>query len=439
MSSTASRRSRPSTPVADRLAWWRRDRFGMFIHWGLYTLGDLDCWALHDMGTPIRAYTDALVPRFTGRRFDAAALAGVARAAGCRYVVMTTRHHEGYCLWNTDTTAFSSVRQTPRRDFIAEYVRAVRAAGLKVGFYFSLLDWRFKAYWDGPRRDPAGWRSFVDYVHAQVRELLTRYGRIDLLWYDGAWPPAGEAWGFRPTDAELGDAWRSRELNAMVRRLQPHIIVNNRSGAPGDYGTPEQILQAEARPWELCDTLGHYWGASRRDLDRKTARHVITRLIWCVSHGGNLLLNIGPAADGHVQPWQRRIMERVGKWVHAHGEAIYGCDGVPAAPLNNGLAPWATTRRGNTLYLHLLRYPGPRLAVATLHDYRFVSARVLDTGQPLEVRHEPTRDVLRGLPTRPPDPLATVVAVKVRPLTAPERARRAVIGVSDPNAEWAAG
>jgi len=425
----------PAQPAgqSNRLAWWQRDRFGMFMHWGLYSLGDLDCWAMYDMGIPVRAYADWLASRFTGRRFDAAALTNVATSAGCRYVVMTTRHHEGYCLWNTDTTGFSAVRMAPRRDFIAEYVRAARAAGLKVGFYYSLLDWRFKAYWDGPRKDPAAWRALVAYVHAQVRELLTRYGRIDILWYDGGWPPQGNTWGFKPTDADLIEAWRSEKLNALVRRLQPHIIVNDRSTLPGDFGTPEQILQPRPRPWELCDTLGHYWGAASRDLDRKTPHEVVSRLVWCVSQGGNMLLNIGPRADGSVQPWQRRMMEQIGRWVHKHGEAIYGCGAEPQAPFTNGLAVWCTTRRGNTLYVYLRLYPGESFGIANLHDYRLVSAELLDTGRRLRITHEPTRDVISGLPRRAPDPIAAVVRLKVRARTAAEAGRRRVIGVAEPN------
>ena len=424
-----------SASAANRLAWWQHARFGMFIHWGLYTVGDVDCWAMHNLGTPVKKYVERLEPRFTARRFDADVLAGIAKRGGARYVVMGTRHHEGYCLWNTDTTGFSSAKLTPRRDFIGEYTKAVRAAGLKVGVYYSLLDWRCRAYWDGPRKDPAAWAAFVEYIHAQVREIVTRYGRIDILWFDGHWAPTQQLWGFQPTEAELADAWRSHDLLAMVRQHQPHILINNRAALPADFGTPEKLLVPESRPWEMCDTMGHWWGASTRDLNRRTPLQLVSELIDCVKFGGNFLLNIGPRADGSPQPWQRRNMERIGDWLAKHGEAIYGCGAEWQQPFNEGLAPWATTRRGNRLYMHLLRYPGPEFSVANLHDYHLISAKLLDTGKTLKLRHEPTRDVITGLPARKPDPIAPVVELRIRPRTLAEAARRQLIGVADPEAE----
>jgi alpha-L-fucosidase len=422
---------RGSATSNQRLAWWQHDRFGMFIHWGLYTVGNLDCWAMHDLGTPVREYVERLEPRFTARRFDASRLMAVARSAGARYVVMGARHHEGYCLWNTDTTAFSSVRMTPGRDFIAEYVAAARAAGLKVGLYYSLLDWRFRAYWDGPRKDRSAWADFVDYVHAQVRELMTRYGKIDILWFDGAWAPPG-LWGFQPSTADLIEAWRSASLVAMVRRLQPHIVVNNRAIVPGDYGTPEKVLVPEARPWELCNCIGYWWGASTRDRSRRAPRDLVLELLSCVSRDGNYLLNIGPRPDGTPQPWQARVMAGLGRWVHQHAEAVYGCGGEWQVPWNEGLAPWVTTRRGQTLYVHLPRYPGSSFGIANLHNYHLRAATLLDTGRRLRIRHEPTRDVLSGLPPHTPDPIAAVVKIAIRPKTKAEMARRALLGVVEP-------
>ena len=412
---------------AKRIAWWQEARFGMFVHWGLYSAAGLDCWEMYDQGVPAAEYAATREPRFRAGKFDAEDLVSVAVEAGCKYVVMGARHHEGYCLWDTDTTGFCSVKMTPKRDFIAEYVSAARAAGLRVGLYDSLLDWRWQAYEDGPRKDPAAWKAFVGFVHAQVRELMTRYGRIDILWYDGAWP-AQSGWGFQPTDEDLAEAWQSKKLNAMVRRLQPGILINNRSYLPEDFGTPEQTIAPQDRPWELCDTLGHLWGASPADRNRKTPREVITRLITCVSQNGNMLLNIGPKADGSVQPWQRRIMRRVGDWVREHADAIHGCTGEWQPPFGRGLAPWRTTRRGDTLYLHLLHYPGrERLGIASAHDYHLISADLLDTGRKLRIVREPTRDVLVGLPLKPPDPIAAVIRIKVRRKSRQERrARRSV-------------
>ena len=417
-----------------RIRWWQEARFGMFIHWGLYTIDGLDCWKMHDMGIPTQEYVRRFEPRFNPRQFDAGEYARVARAAGCRYAVMGTRHHEGYCLWSTQTTRFSSVALTPQRDFIAEYVDAMRGAGLKVGFYYSFLDWRYRAYWEGPRRNPEGWAQFVDYVHAQVRELMTLYGEIDILWYDGAWPVSSvDGWGFSPTSEEVAEAWRSAELNAQVRELQPHIIINNRSFLPGDFGTPEQTIAPQDRPWELCDTMAHLWGAAPQDLNRKTPREIITRLITCASQGGNMLLNIGPDEDGAVQEWQRQIMARIGEWMDVHGEAIYGCVGEWAPPFNQGLAPWRTTRKGDILYLHMLHYPGQIFGIANLHDYWLESAELLDTGTRLDISHEPTRDVIAGMPADPPDDIAAVVKLKIRGKTDEEKRARGSIALDDPD------
>ena len=270
----------------------------------------------------------------------------LAKATGCRYVILGARHHEGYCLWDTDTTTFSAARMTPGRDLVAEFLQAGRRARMRVGLYYSLLDWRHKAYWMGPRNDPRGWKRLVDYVHAQVRELMSRYGRIDVLWYDGAWPDPSGRWAFKPTLQQLAQAWRSKELNAMVRRLQPHIVINDRSALEGDFGTPEQsvdwIEQAQRGPtnraWELCDTLGDLWGFSPADRNRKSVREVITRLITCASRDGNMLLNIGPKPDGSIQPWQQRMMGRIGGWVHRHAESIYGTSGEWSRPFTTSLA-----------------------------------------------------------------------------------------------------
>ena len=415
----------------------------MFIHWGLYTVGGLDCWMIHDMGIPTEEYIARYEPEFTGRNFDAMSLMALAKRAGCKYVVMGTRHHEGYCLWNTNTTAFSSAKMTPKRDFIAEYVNAARKIGLKVGLYYSLLDWRAQAYWKGPRKDPKGWSELIDYVHEQVRELMTRYGKIDILWYDGAWPPHAGNWGFSPgTEKEinfglrcvpLAKLWRAPQLNAMVRRLQPGILINNRTYLPGDFGTPEQEISPESRPWELCDPLGDFWGASSADLNHKTSRQLITRLILCGAQDGNMLLNIGPRVDGTVLPWQRHIMEQIGDWLGVHGEAIYGCTGEWQRPFSSWLAPWRCTRKKDVIYMHLLRYPGTTFSIANLHNYHLVSASILDTGDRLKIDHQPTRDIISGLPQHARDKIATVVKIKIRQKTASQkRAARTVelVGLS---------
>lgn len=418
--------------------WFQEARWGMFVHWGLYSAGNLDCYNIMNMGIPVREYIEKLDPLFTGRRFDADQLISLAVNAGCKYMVMTTRHHEGYCLWNTDTTRFSSFHLTPKRDFIAEYVRAARKVGIRIGFYYSLMDWRYQAYWSGPRKDPKGWNSFVDYVHAQVRELMTRYGKIDILWYDGHWRPIPHLgswveWDFKATDEQMAEAWRAAELNEMVRKLQPDILLNNRTYLPGDFGTPETVIRPEARPWEMCDASGYFWGYSSCDHDRKSAVKVISNLTSCVAQNGNLLLNVGPRPDGTIVGWQRRLMEQVGEWLRKHGEALYGCQGESQHPFFAGLAPWHTTRKGNHLYLHLLRYPGSTFSLANTHDYCLLSAQLLDDGRPLEITREPTRDIVLGLPRKSPDPIAAVVKIRFRMKTEAEKKARRWIALPNPD------
>ena len=267
---------------------------------------------------------------------------------------------------------------------------------------------------------------------------MTYYGKIDILWYDGAWP---SNWGYAPSDNEIAEAWQSKKLSAMVRKLQPGILINNRSYllSGGDFGTPEQKITPEDRPWELCDTMGALWGAASQDLNRKTPREIITRLITSVSLGGNMLLNIGPKADGTMQPWQVRIMERIGTWMKKHGESIYGCGGEWKSPFNSILAPWRTTRKGNTLYLNLLRYPGPEFSIASFHDYYLKSAQVLNTGQQLKIIHEPTRDIIKGLPKKAPDPIVTVIKVTTRLKSVKEKRERTGIGLREPEEEISYG
>ncbi len=419
------------------MKWWQDARFGMFIHWGPYTASHHDCWKMYDQGTTVQEYMERFEPKFTGENFDARKMVAFAKRVGFKYVVMTTRHHDGYCLWDTDTTGFSSTKLTPKRDFIAEFVQAARDEGLGVGLYYSLLDWRFQSYWDGPKNNPASWRTFLDFVHTQVRELMSRYGKIDMLWYDGQWGENEKTWGFKVNDEKLAEIWESKKLNAMVRKHQPGILINKRSLLPEDFGTPEKDIVPEARPWELCDTMGFYWGGSRYDKEQKTARNIITRLAYCVARSGNMLLNIGPKEDGSMMAWQQRTLEQVGEWLQKHGDCIYGCSGEWQRPFNMGLAPWSSTRKGNTINMIMLRYPGRQFELSATNDYRVVSAHLADTGEKLQVTHEPTRDVISGLPARSPDPIASVVKLKIKPKTPKQLAARREIGVADPEAALA--
>src|SRR5437016_4182474 len=306
----------PSADQADRarrMAWWHQARFGMFIHWGLYSVLGRHEWVMENEGIPVSEY-EALAKQFKPKPNAARDWARLAKATGMKYMVMTTKHHEGFCHFTTSTTDYCSPKQGPGRDLVKEYVDAARAEGMRVGFYYSLMDWHHP---DGARceHDEAARARFVPYIHQHVRELLTQYGKIDVLWYDVPWP----------LDAK---GWESERMNKMVFELQPDIIVNNRNHLPGDFSTPEQRIVAETngRAWESCMTLNDSWGYQRADDNWKSSRTIIRNLITCARDGGNYLLNIGPRADGSVPEESVRILQEVGQWMSKNGDTIYKSD-----------------------------------------------------------------------------------------------------------------
>src|SRR5215510_2201302 len=296
-----------------RMKWWHQAAFGMFVHWGLYSVLGRHEWVMENEGIPVAEY-EPLARRFNPKPNAARDWAKLAKRAGMKYMVMTTKHHEGFCLFNSKLTNYCAAKQAAGRDLVKEYVDAARAEGLRVGFYYSLMDWHHP---DGARcaDDEAARKRFVDYTFGLIRELMSNYGKIDILWYDVSWPL--EAAG-----------WESERMNEMVFRLQPDIIVNNRNKLPGDFSTPEQRIQAEEgdRAWESCMTMNGSWGYQRSDDDWKTPKAVIRNLISCARDGGNYLLNIGPKPDGSIPEESIRILTSVGHWMDKNGQAIYDSD-----------------------------------------------------------------------------------------------------------------
>jgi len=391
-----------------RMAWWHEAKFGMFIHWGLYSVIGQHEWAKEYQGIPIPQY-EILAKNFHPKPNAARDWARLAKAAGQKYMVMTTKHHEGFCNFDTKLTDYNAAKQGPGRDLVREYVEAARAEGLRVGFYYSLMDWHHP---DGAicKTDEAARRRFVDYTHGLIRELLTNYGKIDVLWYDVSWPL---------TAAQ----WESERMNAMVFELQPEIIVNNRNGLEGDFATPEQRIEASAagRAWESCMTLNNSWGFNRYDDAWKTPETIVDNLATCARGGGNYLLNIGPMPDGSVPPKSIEVLEAVGKWLDTNGKAIYGTErGQLNANVNANL-----TRRGNTLYIHQHFWPGHTPAADWLTFFQpqvvyaigglkpnVLSARLLKTGQKVEFTQDEFSFRLIGLPLVAPDEPATVIEVE---------------------------
>jgi alpha-L-fucosidase len=393
---------------AARMVWWHEAKFGMFIHWGLYSVIGQHEWAKENEGVPIPQY-ELLAKHFHPKPDAARDWARLAKKAGQKYMVMTSKHHEGFCQWDTKLTDYNAMKQGPGRDLVREFVDAARAEGLRVGFYYSLMDWHHP---DGAicKTDEAARRRFVDYTHGLIRELMTNYGKIDILWYDVSWPLTPEQ-------------WESERMNEMVFGLQPDIIVNNRNGLPGDFSTPEQHIQASeaGRAWETCMTLNDSWGFNRGDDAWKTPKTIVDNLITCARGGGNYLLNIGPEPDGSVPPQSVEVLSAVGRWLDTNGKTIYGTDRVQSDWITN----LNFSRRSNTLYVHVYNWPGHTPAAEWLSFYqpevvvaigglkpKVLSASLLKTGQKVEFTQDEFTTRFTGLPLVAPDEPATVIEVE---------------------------
>lgn len=356
--------------VMARNAWWREARFGMFIHFGAYAVPARGEWVQSDERIPADRYL-AYVDAFQPVDFDARAWARVAKAAGMKYAVLTAKHHDGFCLFDSALTDYKISTRFGGRDLVREYLDAFRAEGLRVGLYYSLIDWHHPDYpnvGNHPMRGnaeyvkvPRDWNRYLKYMHGQVEELVTKYGRLDLLWLDYSF------------EDYRGAKWGADELVAMVKKHQPGILLNNRldvntgvTGAArslgpwGDFETPEQglpekaLVDASGRPipWETCLTLNNHWGYHAGDHDWKSPELVVHTLVEAVSKNGNLLLNVGPDARGRVPEPSVRILEEVGRWMSRNGESVYG-----AGAADRPRPEWGRfTQKGRTLFAHWM-YP----------------------------------------------------------------------------------
>ncbi|TCM96919.1 alpha-L-fucosidase [Paenibacillus sp. BK033] len=382
----------------ERTKWFLQDRFGMFIHWGLYAIPARGEWVRNGERISVEDY-QVYFDEFNPERYDPKEWAKAAKAAGMKYAVLTAKHHDGFCLFDSQLTDYKSTNTACGRDLVREFLDAFRAEGLKVGLYYSLLDWHhpdYPAYGDRHhpmrdneeyKRDPERFAGYLDYMHGQVRELLTGYGKLDIMWFDFSY------------DEMKGEAWRATELMEMIRSIQPHIIVDNRLDAggegggsiytnnpnlyAGDFASPEQIIppsgvtdeEGNSIPWEACITLNNNWGYSAADFTYKSAKTVIRKLVECVSKNGNLLLNVGPNAKGEIPRESLNILEEVGEWLGKNGDSIYGCveAGLPKPE-------WGRyTRKGNKLYAHLLEESIGPIGLVGLAG-RVKQARLLSDG-----------------------------------------------------------
>jgi alpha-L-fucosidase len=370
--------------MADK-SWFLHDRFGLFIHWGIYSSAARHEWIKMREQITDEAY-QKYFDHFDPDLYDPARWAELAKQAGMKYFVVTTKHHDGFCLWDSALTDYKATNTPAGRDLLHPMVDAFRNEGFKTGFYHSVIDWRHPEFpVDGlhPMRENLAFREaaqqrdirkYADYLHGQTRELLTQFGKIDIIWFDFSY--SQRDWGWAKGKGK--DDWQSERLMAMVRELQPGILVNDRLEVGGDFKTPEQYQPAgrmtvDGQPvtWEACQTLNGSWGYDRDNLDWKPSVMLIRMLADTVSKDGNLLLNVGPTARGEFDLQAAQRLQDIGAWMHLHGRAIYGCGPSEFTPPPD----CRYTQNGKRLYLHLFAWPfrhvhlpglGPRVEYAQL-------------------------------------------------------------------------
>lgn len=356
-----------------RIDWFKNARFGMFIHWGLYAIPARGEWIRCTEQLSIEDYQQ-YYDEFDPVDYDPKAWAKAAKAAGMKYAVLTAKHHDGFCLFDSKLTDYKSTNTKAKRDLVAEYLEAFRNEGIKVGLYYSLIDWHhddFPHYGDAhhPMRNNPDYKdkthdfdNYLKYMHGQVEELCTNYGKLDIMWFD-----------FSYGDLR-GEKWRASDLVNMIRSHQPDVIIDNRlevSGEgfgsiatdnptvySGDFVSPEQIIpptgltkeNGEPIMWEACITMNDNWGYNCKDMNFKPASTVIKKLVECVSKGGNMLINVGPDAKGNIPVQSLEILEGISEWMQRNSASIYNCDTANLPKPENG----RITKSGNVLYYHIM-------------------------------------------------------------------------------------
>ena len=389
-------------------SWFVHDRFGMFIHWGLYAMAARHEWVRHNEKITNEEYDAKYFARFDPDLYNPDLWAEAAANAGMKYFVITTKHHEGFCLWDSKLTDYNAVKRGPGRDLVAEYVDACGEFGLKCGFYYSLMDWHHP---DGftCSTDERARRRFIDYTHGLVRELMSNYGKVDILWYDV------------PAPLKNADEWESLAMNSMVRKLQPHILINDRSFLGEDFSTPEGHVNpaGSGRGWEACMTFNDVsWGYMPSAAhDAHSSRAILKMLHTCAAHEGNLLMNIGPAPDGSVPTDAVAPLTAVGKWLAENGEAVYGKiqRGAPGMATATG----CFSRKGKTAYFWCRHWMGSELVMGGFKT-KLKKASFLKDGKPVRFLQKGGQIILTGLPKACPDKHAEIAVIKMDFAAVPE-------------------
>jgi alpha-L-fucosidase len=417
--------------ACDRTTWYRNAKFGMFIHWGPYSQASVEAsWPIMrpKPGEITEAAYRALPQTFNPVKFDPDAFVDLARLAGQKYMVFTTKHHDGFCMFDSSYTDYKITNTPYGKDIVAQLAKACAEDGMPLGFYYSPPDLHHPGFrdttklamenWHGEPQRPE-WESYLQYMQLQLAELLTRYGPVALIWFDGL------------NDQRKYNGVRVIE---MIRELQPATLVNDRLGVDADYETPEQFIPTaiptkgivltgvdpqvsnklkntiprpeDFRLWETCMTINNTWAYNKNDRDFKSEQTLIRSLVEVASRGGNFLLNVGPQPDGQIQPEFQQRLRAIGDWLTLNGDSIYGTTYGPV----QGVAGLRTTANDKSIYVHLFDWPSTTCEITGI-EARIISARLLANGKPLTFRQSEGKLEI-DVPAQAPDPNASVIALK---------------------------
>lgn len=396
-----------------KMEWFQDAKLGIFIHWGIYAVNGIDeSWSFFNEYLSHEEYLKQ-IEGFTAEKYDPEKWAKLIREAGAKYAVITTKHHDGFALWDTNFGELNVMKSPASRDLIGPLDRALGKEGLKTGLYFSLPDWSYKDYPNITRNkkrykdDTMRWQKFLDYYQEQLKELNNRY-EPDLLWFDGDWEFKAEK-------------WQTKKVRKFLLDENPKLIINSRLGVYGDYATPEQgvpIVRPEEKYWELCMTMNNSWGFQGNDTDYKTPNQIIRIFADCISMGGNLLLDIGPKADGTIPEEQLKIMMELGRWSNKHKEAIYGSRA--GLPPGHFYGPSTLSKDGETLYLFIAHKPEQPIVIKGLKN-QINRIRIVGDGTKLSHKivgkmywSEVPGLLYIDIPDDKLDPQVTVIAIQLK-------------------------
>ena len=397
-----------------RMAWWREARFGLFIHWGIYSVpaGEWDGetgygeWIMRNAKIPIARY-EQFAGQFNPVKFNAKEWVDIAKKAGMKYIVITSKHHDGFSMYDTKVINYDIVDSTPfKRDVLRELADECRKQDIKIGWYYSVRDWHHPDYVPrlelDKRSSVPNYDRYIDFMKAQVRELLTNYGPIGVMWFDGAVEQSAKK-------------HRPKEVVSMIRRLQPDIIINNRIGIPQDFDTPEQTIPdtgIPGRDWETCMTMNRFLGYNKYGTGWKSTEELIQMLVDIASKGGNFLLNVGPDAEGVIPAASVERLAAMGEWMKVNGESIYGSGASPLGKFDWGRC----TSKRDKLYLHVFDWPADGRLEVTGLKCRVKKAYLLADGKRarLAVKRESEDKVVITLPDEAIDKIDTVIVLKIK-------------------------